>query len=530
MLAALLLAWALVDPQLDRAAVYPGGTVLRDNAGNVLRVTLGPGDVDCRPYYAASTNDWIVQALVASEDRRFFTHWGVDVPSVLRACFQNVTALRRISGASTITMQATRLIAPHPRTLPWKCVEAIRALKTELRHDKLWIVSQYLNRAPFGANLVGIEAAAEGWFGHPAKSLGLGEAALLAGIVQAPSRFRPDRALAAALARRDYVLARMLALGLADADQVAAAKAVRPRVVAERRPFLAPHYCDWALAAGVDGSALDPEAQEICERAVASASRRGGYDVAAVVVRAADGEVEAMAVSGDYFGGGACAQVNTAVARRSAGSTLKPFLAELAMELGYAEPGDLLEDAPRDYSGWRPQNFDGRFRGEVTMRDALVMSLNIPFIDLLSRIGVDRFAERLVELGFAGVKEPFEEYGLGLAVGDVEVSLLELARAYRRFAPEAGEDLAPGRAVYEMLSGPERSQPALGHVADALLPRFAWKTGTSSDWGDAWTVLWDSRRVVAVWCGHVAGGYGDETVVGLTAAAPVAWSIARGLQ
>ena len=164
------------------------------------------------------------------------------------------------------------------------------------------------------------------------------------------------------------------------------------------------------------------------------------------------------------------------------------------------------------------------------MRDALVMSLNIPFIDLLSRIGVDRFAGRLVELGFGGVKEPFEDYGLGLAVGDVEVSLLELARAYRRFAPEAGEDLAPGRAVYEMLSGPERSQPALGHVADALLPRFAWKTGTSSDWGDAWTILWDSRRVVAVWCGHVAGGYGDETVVGLTAAAPVAWSIARGLQ
>ena len=211
------------------------------------------------------------------------------------------------------------------------------------------------------------------------------------------------------------------------------------------------------------------------------------------------------------------------------------------MELGYAEPGDLLDDSPRDYSGWRPQNFDGRFRGEVTMRDALVMSLNIPFIDLLSRIGVGRFAGRLVELGFAGGKEPFEDYGLGLAVGDVEVSLLELARAYRRFSPE---DLATNPeprttnleprttsyAVYEMLSGPERSQPALGHVADALLPRFAWKTGTSSDWGDAWTILWDSRRVVAVWCGHAAGGYGDETVVGLTAAAPVAWSIARGLQ
>ena len=447
--------------------------------------------------------------------------------SVLRAAWQNLRGGRRVSGASTITMQAVRLIRPHPKTFLWKAREAVMAVKMERERDKLWIVSQYLNRAPFGANLVGIEAAAEGWFGHPAKSLGLGEAALLAGIVQAPSRFRPDRALDRALARRDYVLARMFALGLADADQVAAAKAVRPRVVAERRPFRAPHYCDWALAAGCDGSALDPEAQEICERAVADAARRGGYDVAAVVVRAADGEVEAMASSGDYFGGGDCAQVNTAVARRSAGSTLKPFLAELAMELGYAEPGDLMDDSPRDYSGWRPQNFDGYFRGEVTMRDALVMSLNIPFIDLLSRIGVDRFAGRLVDLGFAGVVEPYADYGLGLAVGDVEVSALELARAYRRFA--GAERGSPAHAVYEMLSGPERSQPALGHVADALLPRFAWKTGTSSAWGDAWTVLWDSRRVVAVWCGHAAGRFGDESIVGLTAAAPVAWSIARQL-
>ncbi len=519
--------WCAADWPREESARFPGGKVLRDSSGRILRVTLDEQGRDCRPTYAADPEDWIVKALVAAEDGEFWRHRGVRPGSVLRAAWQNLRGGRRVSGASTITMQAVRLIRPHPKTFLWKAREAVMAVKMERERDKLWIVSQYLNRAPFGANLVGIEAAAEGWFGHPAKSLGLGEAALLAGIVQAPSRFRPDRALDRALARRDYVLARMLALGLADADQVAAAKAVRPRVVAERRPFRAPHYCDWALAAGCDGSALDPEAQEICERAVADAARRGGYDVAAVVVRAADGEVEAMASSGDYFGGGDCAQVNTAVARRSAGSTLKPFLAELAMELGYAEPGDLMDDSPRDYSGWRPQNFDGYFRGEVTMRDALVMSLNIPFVDLLSRIGVDRFAGRLVDLGFAGVVEPYADYGLGLAVGDVEVSALELARAYRRFA--GAERGSPAHAVYEMLSGPERSQPALGHVADALLPRFAWKTGTSSAWGDAWTVLWDSRRVVAVWCGHAAGRFGDESIVGLTAAAPVAWSIARQL-
>lgn len=135
------LSWMLIDPCLEGADLYPGGTVLRDASGRVMRVSLGAGDVDCRPYYRASADDWVVKALVASEDRRFFSHWGVNVPSVLRACLQNVSSLRRVSGASTITMQASRLISPHPRTLAWKYVEAFRALQMEMRHDKLWIVS-----------------------------------------------------------------------------------------------------------------------------------------------------------------------------------------------------------------------------------------------------------------------------------------------------------------------------------------------------------------------------------------------------
>ena len=196
------LSWMLIDPHLEQADEYPGGLVLRDDAGKVLRISLGAGDTDCRPYYHAEPDDWIVKALVASEDRRFYSHWGVNVPSVLRACVQNVTSLRRVSGASTITMQATRLIRPHPRTLAWKYVEAFRAMQTERKRDKMWIVSQYLNRAPFGSNLVGIEAAANGWFGKRAKDLGIGEAALLAGMVQGPSRFRPDRHLDRALKRR----------------------------------------------------------------------------------------------------------------------------------------------------------------------------------------------------------------------------------------------------------------------------------------------------------------------------------------
>jgi len=192
--------------------------------GEVLRVSLGAGDVDSRPYYAADPDDWIAKALVASEDGTFWTHCGVRPLSVLRAACQNLFYRRRVSGASTITMQVVRLIRPHPKTLWWKFKEAVYALKMECAKDKRWILSQYLNRAPYGSNFIGIEAAAHGWFGKGAKDLGLAEAALLAGMAQAPSRFRPDRNYERALKRRDYVLGRMLALGMITEAQKAAAQ------------------------------------------------------------------------------------------------------------------------------------------------------------------------------------------------------------------------------------------------------------------------------------------------------------------
>ena len=241
--AAFAVLWASVDWPEDGADFYPGGVTLRDDAGSVLRVSLGPGDVDCRPCYEADADDWIAKAVVASEDGEFWTHCGVRPLSVVRAAFQNVTWRRRISGASTITMQAARLIRPHPKTLLWKAREAVMALKMERVRDKRWILSQYLNRAPFGSNLVGIEAAASGWFGKSAKTLGLGEAAMLAGMVQAPSRFRPDRRYERAIKRRDYVLGRMLELGMVDEAQVEAEKSIRPEVCRARRST--PTYSFW---------------------------------------------------------------------------------------------------------------------------------------------------------------------------------------------------------------------------------------------------------------------------------------------
>ena len=535
------LSWTFIDWTDEGADKYAGGVILRDDAGNVLRVSLGEGDTDCRPFYVASRDDWIVKALVASEDGSFWSHHGVRPLSILRAACQNVFYGRRISGASTITMQAVRLIRPHPKTLRWTWKEAMMALKMERTKSKEWILSQYLNRAPYGSNLVGIEAAAQGWFGKGAKSLGLGEAAMLAGMVQAPSRFRPDRGYEKALKRRDYVLGRMQELGLATAAQVEGAKSVRPVICRAPRPFRCPYFCDWVMrslgerAAGDVRTALNADVQLICENAVDAAAAKGGASVATIVMRVDTGEVVALACSGDYLGG-ADGQVNTALAPRPAGSTLKPFLTALGIEKGFVTPETRLADVPTAFKGYRPSNFDTKYRGDVTVRDALIQSLNIPFVRLLNRLGVESFGQQLRTLGFRNLGVSDEAYGLGMAIGNVEVTLMELVSAYAVLArcgttSDGTRVFAPGTAylVSDMLSGNERSAAALGHVADVAASRFAWKTGTSSAYRDAWTVLWNPDYVVGVWCGHKRGGFGDRTVVGAKAAAPVAWGVARQL-
>lgn len=530
-------SWLFIDWTDDGAGDYPGGVVLRDSAGNVIRVALGKGDVDCRPCYAASRDDWIVKALVAAEDGTFWAHKGVRPWSILRAAWQNIWGRRRISGASTLTMQVVRLIRPHPKTLWWKWKEAVMALKMERAKTKEWIITQHLNRAPFGSNFIGIESAAQGWFGKSAKELGLGEAAMLAGMVQAPTRFRPDRWGDAnrrerAFRRRDYVLARMRKLGYITDEQLEGAQSVKPEARRAPRPFRAPHFCDWYLSALAEArgdftTTLDSDMQGICEYAVREAADKGGFSSAAVVVKVATGDVVAMACSGDYFDK-KDGQVNTALAARPAGSTLKPFLVALAMERGIVTPETRLLDSPAAFKGYRPANFDGKYRGPVSVGDALVLSLNVPFVKLLEKVGVDSFAHELRALGFGHVPEDGASHGLGMAIGNVEVSLLELVRAYAALA--RGDGLFSRGTSYlvaDMLSGAERSNAALGHVADVELPRFAWKTGTSSAYRDAWTVAWNPEYAIGVWCGHKTGGFGDKSLVGARAAAPVAWGIAR---
>ena len=544
--------WFSNPPPLDAASDFPEGFVLRDGSGAVLRIGLGPDDIDCRPSYVPSTNDWIVQAIIASEDGKFLTHHGVVASSVFRAAFQNLASGRRVSGASTITMQAVRLMKPHKRTFWQKIREAFQALRLERRMTKQEILGQYLNRVPFGANIVGIDSAARGWFNCPPSELGLAEAALLAGLPQAPSRYRPDRHMDAALERRAYVFDRMEALGMITPDQRAAAEAVPLEVHRSPRPFREPWFCDWVLAdhPGLRGdhrTTLSPALQQSVRKLVNSQAVEERASIAAVVLSVTNGAVLAMAVSGDYrdSDGG---QVNVASAARSAGSTLKPFAFATGIDSGFLTPKTVLPDVPLFYRNYTPENFSRDFRGLVTARDALVLSLNMPALEVVRKIGVDRFIEVLRSLGLKTVTSSPGDYGLGLAIGNASVRLDELANAYAAFA-RGGEwrplrplaDVEPAGAparifsegaswmISDMLSGEERSLQSLGHVADAVLPRFAWKTGTSSGFRDAWTVAWNPEYVVAVWCGDKHGRSGGEDRTGIRAASPLVWEMIRTL-
>jgi penicillin-binding protein 1C len=565
--------WFACQPPLEEAAHYPAGVILRDRTGQVLRVGLGAGDVDCRPYYQASTDDWIVKAVIAAEDRRFLSHGGADGRALARAAWQNVSSRRRISGASTLTMQTVRLIHPHRRTWFWKMVETVQALRLERVWTKEQILTQYLNRAPFASNLVGIEAASRGWLGKAPQQLNLSEAALLAGLLQSPTRFRPDRYPAAAKKRRAYVLAQMEREGQIDVRARAEASEAVITVRRAPRPFKEPFFCDWVqksanVISGDTVTTLDPALQDAVRRQAGRQAEAHGVDVAAVVLEVRTGAVRAMVCSGDYFGR-PDGQVNMAAMPRPAGSTLKPFAYALAMDRGLLTPGWVLADVPRRFGNDEPLNFSGSFMGLVTAHEALVLSLNLPAIQVEERVGQTRFYAALRRLGFEALDRPAAHYGLGLVLGNGSVRLIELANAYACLArggvwqpcrvledegvwmtegktlkaerptpnTEGGAATKEGRIfsegacwmIAESLSGDERAQDAVGHVAEVGLPRFAWKTGTSSGFRDAWTVAWNPEYVVAVWCGYKSGRRGNESLVGKRMAAPVVWELIRVL-
>lgn len=531
---------------------YRASSVLLDRHGRPLRVKLGPDGMDNRPVDVETVSGWAAKALIAAEDRRFMSHGGVDSAAILRAACQNIFYGRRISGASTLSTQVIRLAEPRPRTIGTKIIEAVKSLQMEKVLGKEDILEQHMNRAPFGSNLTGIESASRMYFAKSSSDLSLAEAAMLMGLPQSPSRLRPDRHPSAARKRMKYVLGRMEACGYITAEQRLEAERQPLPVMMNRRPFAAPHFADMVLQktdrTGNIRTTLDLDIQTQVEKILRTHCRalasQGVHGAAVVVMDVKTGAVRALIGSPDYFDSRHAGAVNGALAPRSPGSALKPFIYAMALEQGMITTGARILDAPMHFRDGTPVNFDGTYLGEVSVSDALVQSLNIPALKITDEVGQGRVVDTLRKLGLATLTRPAEDYGLGIALGSGEVRLLDLVNAYaciargglfmpcsilgdenpacRVFSPETAY------MVSEMLGGAERSMDIFGHVGDARLPRIAWKTGTSSGFRDAWTVAWNPEYVVGVWLGNPDGS-GSPALVGASAAAPVAGDIFRAL-
>lgn len=546
--------WLLIPPYSADTTQYGEGTRIFDRQGVLLREMLGRDDQRCIPVDLDQTGHWAQLALTAAEDKRFRQHPGVDGLALLRALGQNLLSRRRVSGASTITTLVVKLTEPRPRTLWTKIVEAHHALELEQSLSKDDILQQFLNRAPFGSNLKGIEAASRHYFGRPASTLSLAEASLLVGLPQAPSRFQPDRHYRQALHRREYVLARMHARGDIDTTTFASTLNEHPPLSRASPPFRAPHFCDYLVAGNPAEtqlhSTLDADIQLATEGILRERIRElaplGVHGGAIVVIDVRESALRAMVGSPDFWDARHAGQVNGATARRPPGSLLKPFLYARAVDQGSHTPATILADVPTTFGGYDPRNYGLSYSGPVTLRDALVRSLNIPALGVARRIGVPAFLHDLRSLGFTTLNEQPSRYGLSLALGACEVRLIDAANAYACLAregeykplrtlqtspPSQGVRLFSRGATYilaDMLSGPERALAAHGHRADTSLPRAAWKTGTSTGYRDAWTIAYNPEYVVAVWLGNTDNSP-SPALIGIEAAAPMAHAVFRRL-
>ncbi|MFI0842726.1 penicillin-binding protein 1C [Mesorhizobium sp. IMUNJ 23232] len=481
-----------------------------------------------------------VKMLVAYEDKRFWEHNGVDMLALMRAAGQLAGHGRIVSGGSTLSMQLARLIEPRDsRSISSKITQIFRAWQIERRVSKRDILERYLTLAPYGGNLEGVRAAALAYFGKEPKRLTVSEAALLVALPQLPERRRPDRFRDNAQTARDRVLARMVeAKVLAERE---AARAAVDDVAAGRAalPALAAHLSDDALRAAPGETrhklTIQKSVQAGLEAVAKEAARKLGerVSVAMVLADARTGEILGSVGSADYFDARRFGWIDMTRASRSPGSTLKPFIYGLAFEQGLIAQETLIEDRPADFAGYRPKNFDMSYQGDVSVRQALQLSLNVPAVRLLDAVGPARLTARFRNAGVTPSLPPGETPGLAIGLGGVGVTLRDLVQLYTGLANGGrAKKLRDGtEADFQPLADGMILEPAANwQVTDILsgvrAPEgasqrgVAYKTGTSYGYRDAWSVGYDGRYVLGVWVGRADSG-SVPGLAGYVSAAPI---------
>ena len=534
-------AWVVSLGPLPLDKVREVSTSVVDRNGKLLRAyAMADGrwrlPLDAR----TGVDPTYLKLLLAYEDRRFRNHAGVDPLALGRAAFQVLTRGHIVSGGSTITMQLARLIEPRrERTLYAKLRQIVRAIEIERQMSKDEILDLYLAMAPFGGNLEGVRAASIAYFGKEPKRLSLAESALLVALPQSPETRRLDRHPEAARAARDRVLDRMVEEGVIAEEDAISAKANPVPRLRRPMPMLAPHSADQAIVSEkekpVIALTLDFSLQKSLEalahdRAIALGPN---ISVAILAVDNASGDILARVGSPDYFDERRAGQVDMTRAVRSPGSTLKPFIYGLAFEDGFVHPESLIDDRPIRFGSYAPENFDLTFQGTVAVRKALQMSLNVPAVALLDRVGASRLSSRLKQAGAELVLPKEEAPGLAMGLGGVGITLQDLVQLYCGLAR-----LGNTRPLREIANLPDDGrgslrlldQVAAWQVGNVLLGtpppengvhnRIAFKTGTSYGYRDAWSIGFDGRITVGVWVGRPDGAPAPG-IVGRTAAAPI---------
>ena len=527
---ALWLRLGPIDPSLlDRKP----SLVLVDRHGEVLYEPLGT---------TGTRTDWITvvpanveRATLAAEDHRFRSHVGVDPIAIARAFVHDVRAMSVVEGGSTITQQVAKLLLQSKnRDVAQKIRESILALRLEHRYSKNEILALYLNLAPYGNRITGIARASRAYFGCSPDHLTAAQAAYLASLPQRPSAFNPLRDPARARQRQRAVLARM---NLSD-DNLKHAKAERLQFRLEAQPVLAMHFIEKVLStdnrqpttdnriATTLDAQLQREVQGIIRAQKDDLLRHGAHSVAVVVLDNANGEWLAWEGSGDYFGGVFGGAIDGVTTPRQPGSTLKPFTYALAFERGET-PASVLADIPSHFPTaeegvvYTPHNYDNHYRGPLRVRAALASSVNVPAVAMLSKLGPESLLHFLRRAGFSHLDRTADYYGLGLTLGDAEVTLEQLVTAYATFA-RGGLSVQPScirtsvhaptrRLVHEptafwitdILADPDARAYAFGTGSNLDFPfPVAVKTGTSQAYRDNWTIGYTRDVTVGVWVGN----------------------------
>lgn len=529
----------------------PYSTVVTDRNEELLGARIA-SDGQWRFPPRNTTPEKIKECLITFEDKHFYHHWGVNPFAIGRAFYQNVKNKRIVSGGSTLTMQTIRLARNESRTFREKLIEMIWATRLEFRASKEEILSMYISHAPFGGNVVGLDAAAWRYFGHSADDLSWAESAMLAVLPNAPAMIHLSKGRKTLLDKRNRLLKQLLEKKTIDSStyELAISEPLpdEPHPLPQIAPYLVSRFYqerNGEYSRSTINRGIQNQVEDLAERWSNEFGRSDIRNLAILVIEIPSNQVVAYCgnVHFDRKQGGN--QVDVIQAPRSTGSILKPFLYYAMLQEGSLLPDMLLPDVPVNINGFTPQNFSMQFEGAVPASEALARSLNIPAVTMLQRYGVPKFHSFLQQIGLKTINRSSSHYGLSLILGGAEATLWDVTNAYAMMGrsllqlpqrscslllptsriTESTDPFQPG-AVWQTFDAlKEVNRPEeIDWKSIPSMQTIAWKTGTSYGFRDAWAVGVTPRYAVGVWVGN-ATGEGKPGLVGAQTAGPVLFDI-----